>query len=113
MLFVGGVGFVTFDMLYCQDDDTAALFLAVIQDHGFGGNRNRFGWIGILERLARERDGLPKWLLVGENTDPWAEPWAAPWRDPRGYRDAGAETDSDDEHCSIPRRFYKQFTDID
>ncbi len=111
MLFVGGDGFATFDALYCQDDDTAEPYLAVIQDHGSGGNWNRFGRGEILERLARECGRLPKWLLVGENTDPWAEPWVAPWRDPRGYRDAGAESDLGGIHRAA-RRLYMLFTDI-
>lgn len=111
MLFVGGDGYATFDALYCQDDDTAEPYLAVIQDHGFGGDYDRFGRGGILERLARECDRLPKWLLVGKDTEPWAEPWTSPWRDPRGYRDAGADSDPGGEHGTT-RRLHELFTDI-
>ena len=86
-LFVGGDGFATFDALYCQDDGTSAPFLVVVQDHGFGGNHDKFGAGGILERIARRCRRRPRWLLVGENSDPW-----------QGYRDVAAAPEAGGMH---------------
>jgi hypothetical protein len=41
----------------------------VLQDHGFGGNWNRFGRDGRLHQYAREN--LPRLLYVAPNTTPW------------------------------------------
>ena len=51
ILFIGGDGIASYDALYCQRDGTPPAFLAVIQDHGFGGNYNRFGQDGLLETV--------------------------------------------------------------
>ena len=83
VLFIRRDGFATFEALYCQGDGTAAPFLGVIQDHGCGGNWDKFGQGGILERIARQCRQLPQWLLVGkENTKPW-----------RDYEDFGADAE--------------------
>ena len=79
ILFVGGDGYATFDALYCQDDGTPAPFLVVVQDHGFGGNFDRFDKDGLLERLARRCAVQIEWLLVGEASTAWS-----------GFRDTGA-----------------------
>ncbi len=70
-LFVGGDGIATYDALFCQDDGTPAPFLVVVQDHGSGGNWDKFGRGGKLEQIARKCEALPEHLLVGENTKPW------------------------------------------
>ena len=71
ILFIGGDGFASYDALYCQTDGTLPPFLAVIQDHGFGGNFDSFGQHGLLERIARKSSVLPKYLLVAKNSKPW------------------------------------------
>jgi hypothetical protein len=43
----------------------------VLQDHGFGGNYNRFGGGGILERIASRTNCFPPFLLIAEDTIPW------------------------------------------
>ena len=72
MLFVGGDGYATFDALYCQNDGTPAPFLVLIQDHGFGGDFDRFDKGGLLARIAQRCSVLPKWLLVGEPSAAWS-----------------------------------------
>jgi hypothetical protein len=71
ILFLGADGMATYDALFCQDDSVSAPFAVVLQDHGFGGNYDRFGGGGLLERLAARRNVIPRWLLVGDNTAPW------------------------------------------
>ena len=94
ILFIGGDGFASYDAHYCQADGTPALFLTVIQDHGFGRNYNRFGQGGLLELIARRADVRPNFLLVGEQSGPWT-----------GYADtrAAAEPGGSGAH---PRHLY-------
>ena len=98
-LFIGGDGHATYDALYCQDDGTPAPFLVVIQDHGFARNYSKFGRGGILERIARQCEQLPQWLLVGEGGD--TEP---SWED---YEDCEADADIGGMH-GTPRRLYRR-----
>ena len=94
ILFIGGDGFAFCDALYCQGDGTPPPFLAVIQDHGFGGQwaGKCFGAgcdqrDGLLDRIARKSGVLPEFLLVGDSTKPWAD-----------YADTGAEPEPGGQH---------------
>ena len=91
-LFVGGDGYAIFDALYCQSDGTPPPFLVVVQDHGFGGNWDRFGLGGELERIARKYNALPKQLLVGKNSRQW-----------KGYHDVGAIPEPGGQHGHLRR----------
>ena len=71
ILFIGGDGHATFDALYCQSDNTPTPYLVVIQDHGFGGNYNKFGRGGILSRIADICNVIPAWQLVARNSNEW------------------------------------------
>lgn len=94
ILFIGGDGFASYDALYCQGDGTPAPFLVVVQDHGFGGNYNRFGQGGLLELIAGRTDVRPNFLLVGENSGPWT-----------GYADTGAAAEPGGSDAN-PRRLF-------
>ncbi len=94
ILFVGGDGVASYDALYCQEDGTPPPFLAVIQDHGFGGSYTSFGDGGILARIARERRILPAYLLVARNSRPWS-----------GYADTGAIAEPGGMHAHLRRLF--------
>ena len=45
--------------------------LVVLQDHGFGGNWAQFGGNSPLYQVALASGQLPKYLFVGDNTEPW------------------------------------------
>jgi hypothetical protein len=71
VLFLGADGFATFDALFCQPTSLPGPWCVVLQDHGFGGNYDRFGAGGILEELARSSRRYPDYLLVGGSTEVW------------------------------------------
>ena len=73
ILFLGADGIAAYDALFCQQNGTPPPFVVVVQDHNLGGNYNRFGQSGFLEKLARSRRTIPQLLLVAENTNPWRE----------------------------------------
>lgn len=78
ILFLGADGIAAYDALFCQKLGHSLPFAVVLQDHGFGGNYDRFGRDSLLERIARECDVVPRWLLVAKNTVPWHGFWKVP-----------------------------------
>lgn len=70
ILFLGADAIAAYDALFCQGRSHSP-FAVVLQDHGFGGNYDRFGRDSLLERIARDCDVSPRWLLVADNTEPW------------------------------------------
>lgn len=72
VLFLGADGIATYDALFCQKDGTQSPFAILLQDHGFGGNYDRFGGGGLMEGIALKSNALPQFLLVGENTKQWS-----------------------------------------
>lgn len=71
ILFLGADGIATYDALFCQQNGALAPFAALIQDHGFAGNYDKFGEGGLLERMAMQCQVLPKFLLVARGSDVW------------------------------------------
>lgn len=72
LLFLHADGFATYDALFCQSDSIARPFCVVVQDHGFGGNWNRFDRGHLLEEIARRADVWPEVLLVAfQVSQPW------------------------------------------
>ena len=43
----------------------------ILQDHGFGGNYDRFGRGGILNKIADTTNCYPLYMMVADNTAPW------------------------------------------
>lgn len=71
ILFLAADGIAVYEALFCQHDRIANPFVVVLQDHGCGGNYDRFGGDGSFERVARSCDVMPQWLLIAEKTRPW------------------------------------------
>lgn len=71
ILFLGADGIASYDALFCQKDNINSPFAVVLQDHGFGGNYDRFEEGGLLSRIANRCNVLPKFLLAAEGTKPW------------------------------------------
>lgn len=71
-LHIGADGFATYDALFCQNDDVKQPFAVLVQDHGLGGNYDKFGRGGLLELMVhRANKELPPWILVADNTRVW------------------------------------------
>ena len=73
ILFLFADGIATYDALFCQSRNKTAPFAVLLQDHGFGGNYDKFGRGGLMDKIARHAQIKPNYLLVGENTEPWLE----------------------------------------
>lgn len=70
VIFLSADAYAAYDALFCQDDSRPA-YAMLLAEHGYGGNWNRFGSGGHLEKLANLTDSRPYWLLVAENTEVW------------------------------------------
>ena len=94
VVFLCADGIATYDALFCQPDSPPAPYCVLIHDHGFGGNYNRFGRGGLLERLHLEHArSAPEWLLVhgdaawrGYELETAAAPRSLWWRGRYLYR---------------------------
>lgn len=71
ILFLGADAIAAYDALFCQGNGIAPPFAVLLQDHGFGGNYDRFGQNSLLERIASRCNVLPPFLLVAEDTEAW------------------------------------------
>ncbi len=63
-------GFAAYDAVFCTDRRPAP-YILVLQDHGFGGNWNRFGAGGVLEKIASGHGVYPDYMLVADKTKAW------------------------------------------
>jgi hypothetical protein len=72
ILFLGADGIASYGALFCQQDDISPPHLVVIQDHGFGGNYDRFSNGGLLHQIATTHKALPEWLFVARNSTAWS-----------------------------------------
>ena len=70
VIFIGGDGMATYDAVFANGNMIPPLAI-VLQDHGFGGNYDRFGKGGLLEKIAIVSGIYPKLLLTGANTETW------------------------------------------
>ena len=99
LLFLGGDGIASYDAIFCQKGSPPPPFILVMQDHGFGGNYDRFGDDGLLHRIADECDAMPTLLLVAHNTYSW-----------RGYELLREVAPSPGGEHLIPRYLYRHPT---
>lgn len=71
VLFLAADGIATYQAIFCQQEQVNPPFAIKLQDHGFGGNWDRFGAGGFMQTTARHYGIYPSYLLVGDNTEPW------------------------------------------
>jgi hypothetical protein len=77
VLAIAGEGIAVYRSLY---GGRVPPYAVVVQDHGFGGNPDRFGAGGQLAGSGI----MPQYLLVGEPTKPWPGYAACPIQPDRG-----------------------------
>lgn len=68
LIYLGADGIATYDALYCQTGCRTPYGL-LLQDHGFGGNYDRFGRGGLMEQIATKTGVFPEWML--SDRDEW------------------------------------------
>lgn len=71
ILFIGGDGIASYDALFCQRTSWGTPKAVLIQDHGFGGNYDRFGKGGLLEQIALRAQVLPEFLIATSAQTAW------------------------------------------
>ncbi len=71
VIFLFADGIATYDAVFCANQRPAP-FILVLQDHGFGGNWDRFGAGGVLEEIADKHGVYPDYMLVAKNSKVWA-----------------------------------------
>ena len=71
VIFLFTDGIINYDALFANKNIQTP-FLMVLQDHGWGGNYDKFGKGGLMEKIAIETNVFPKMLIVGDNTDSWS-----------------------------------------
>lgn len=99
ILFIVGDGYASYDALYCQGDCTRPPYLALVQDHAWSGDWDRFRGGGVLERIAQTCDVWPEYLLVGaigNHFDQWTD-----YEDTKARPEPGGES-------AIPRRLFRR-----
>lgn len=74
VLFLGADGVATYDALFCQITSPMPPYAVLLQDHGSGGNHNKFGAGGLLEEIAISSNVFPEMLVAGiSNTRVWKD----------------------------------------
>lgn len=71
VLIIGGDGIATYDVLFTeQNANYPPPLVVLIEDYGFGGNYDKFGRGGLLERIVLQQKRRPQFAIFG-HTDPW------------------------------------------
>lgn len=71
ILFLGADAYASYDALFCQNNGNRPPFSIFLQDHGFGGNYDRFGNDGLMHQIAKKAQVFPELLIVAKNTRSW------------------------------------------
>ena len=71
IVWLGFDGIAAYDALFCQTHSFGPPFALMLQDHGFGGNYDRFGGGGLMDLIARRSRCRPEWLMLGPRTEVW------------------------------------------
>ena len=71
IIFLYADGIASYDALFCQEFSIKPPFAVLIQDHGFGGNYDRYDKGSLSEDIALNSNCLPGHLLIAEYSKPW------------------------------------------
>ena len=70
--FLFADGIATYYQLFCREYRNAP-WIFLLQDHGFGGNYDKFGRGGLLDRIMTVNNFWPENVLCADNTDIWED----------------------------------------
>ena len=68
--FLFADGIATYYQLFCKEYKRSP-WIVLLQDHGLGGNYDKFGKGGLLDAIIKENGILPLFVLCAENTSIW------------------------------------------
>jgi hypothetical protein len=68
--FLFADGIASYYQLFCKEYCKAP-WIVLLQDHGFGGNYDKFGKGGILDAIIEKNNVRPMYVLCGDNTRIW------------------------------------------
>ena len=68
--FLFADGITSYYQIFCKEYCKAP-WLLLLQDHGFGGNYDRFGKGGILDAIVMKNGIRPEYVLCADNTRIW------------------------------------------
>lgn len=69
--FLFADGIATYYQLFAMEHRKAP-WIFLLQDHGFGGNYDRFGKEGLLDRIMTESECWPKFVLCDKEYNVWS-----------------------------------------
>ena len=68
--FLFADGIASYYQLFCREYKMAP-WIVLLQDHGFGGNYDKFGKGGLLDAIIMKNQIRPEFVLCAENTPIW------------------------------------------
>ena len=121
ILFLGADGIATYEAIFANGN-APQFFGFLLQDHGWGGNYDRFGRGGLLEKIMTRSKVFPHFVLTVHDRlyDGYAR---VEWADPAGSRgrclfyneDMGClppKTEEESDPVYVPKMSAEEFFDI-
>ena len=121
ILFLGADGIATYEAIFANGN-APQFFGFLLQDHGWGGNYDRFGRGGLLEKIMTRSNVFPHFVLTVHDRlyDGYAR---VEWADPAGSRgrclfykeDMGClppKTEEESDPVYVPKMSAEEFFDI-
>ena len=68
--FLFADGIATYFQLFCMEYKKAP-WIFLLQDHGFGGNYDKFGKGGLLDAIIMKNEIHPQFVICADNTRIW------------------------------------------
>ena len=118
ILFLGADGIATYEAIFANGN-APQFFGFLLQDHGFGGNYDRFGRGGLLEKIMNASKVYPHFILTADDS-PYEGYARVEWTEPAGSRgrglffnvDMGCQPPKDEEE-DRPKMSASEFFDIE
>ena len=121
ILFLGADGIATYEAIFANGN-APQFFGFLLQDHGWGGNYDRFGRGGLLEKIMTRSKVFPHFVLTAHDR-PYDGYAKVEWTEPAGSRgrclffnvDMGCQppkTEEESDPVYVPKMSAEEFFDI-